>query len=149
MNAVWQHRVEVGFSLVEVVLAIGIVAFSVLVTFGLVSVGHDTNKKSREEMFTAQIAANEFERLRSLSSTTFSTTTPPTYPTRYYDSNLADLGTTQTSAAIYEFRIAFVTTTPAGTADLLLNAEVRYPVAAAATAQSVVRFTTLMNTPVP
>lgn len=142
-------RPENAFSLVEVVLAIGIVAFSVLATFGLLLVGHDTNKKSREEVFAAQIAANEFERLRSLSSATFSTTNPPTYPTRYYDSNLADLGTTQTSAAIYEFRITFVTTPPSGTADLLLNAEVRYPVTAAPAAQTVVRFTTLMNTPNP
>ncbi|MEY2564846.1 MAG: hypothetical protein QOH88_3039 [Verrucomicrobiota bacterium] len=143
MNPFRRRQGTPAFSLVEVVLAIGIVAFSILVTFGLLAVGHDTNKKSREDVFAAQIAANEFERLRSLSSTTFSTT----YPTRYYDSNLSDQGTTQTATSVYEFRIAFVTTPPTGTADFVLNAEVRYPVGAAAAAQTVVRFTTLMNTP--
>lgn len=141
MSSVGQRQAVAGFSLVEVVLAIGIVAFSILATFGLLSVGHDTNKKSREDVFAAQIASNEFARLRSQSSVTFSTT----YPTRHYDSNGTDLGTTLTANAVYELRIAFVTTPPSGTADLLLNAEVRYPAGGAT--QSIVRFTNLMNTP--
>ncbi|MBA2432544.1 MAG: prepilin-type N-terminal cleavage/methylation domain-containing protein, partial [Chthoniobacterales bacterium] len=38
-----------GFSLVEVVVAMGIVSFSVLATVGLLSVANDTNRRSREE----------------------------------------------------------------------------------------------------
>lgn len=135
------HR---AFSLVEVVLAIGVVSFSILATVGLLSVANDTSKKARDEGFAARLAANEFERLRSLNATNF----PNPYPTHYYDSNLVDLGTIKTSNAVYEFSIQF-STLPAGAADLLLNAEVRYPAQAVAANQNVFRFTTLMNNPPP
>lgn len=134
-----------GFSLVEVVLAVGVVSFSVLATVGLLSVASDTNKRAKDEASSARLAANEFERLRSLSSVTFSTYYP-TYSTRYYDSNSVDLGTTKTANAVYELHIQF-STAPTGTADTLLDAEVRYPAQAPSANQSVSRFTTLMNIP--
>lgn len=152
-----------AFSLVEVVLAIGLVSFSVLATVGLLSVASDTNKRSKDEGAAARLAANEFERLGSLSSTApFWATRPLTYATRYYDSNLADLGTNRTTAltngAVYQFQISFIEvpspanpsaspTPPPGTADVILNAEVRYPAEAPTPNQSVFRFTTLMNNP--
>ena len=135
------HR---AFSLIEVVLAIGVVSFSILTTVGLLSVANDASKKARDEGFAARLAANEFERIRCLSATNF----PNPYATHYYDSNLVDLGTTKTSNAVYEFSIQF-TVPAAGTADLLLNAEVRYPAQAPAANQSVFRFATLMNNPTP
>jgi len=144
MSAKNRKRAIAGFSLVEVVLAMGVVSISVLATVGLLSVANDTSKKARDEGFAARLAANEFERLRSLGAANF----PNPYSTRYYDSNLVDLGTTETGDAVYEFSIVF-STPPAGTADLLLNAEVRYPSQAVAANQSVFRFTALMNSPTP
>jgi hypothetical protein len=123
------------------------VSFSVLATVGLLSVASDTNKKARDEGLSARLAANEFERLRALSSASAPwTTSPPSYATRYFDSNIADLGTTKTTAAVYELNIQF-SSAPTGTADQLLNAEVRYPAQALTANQNVFRFTTLMNNP--
>jgi type II secretory pathway pseudopilin PulG len=152
-----------GFSLVEVVLAIGVVSFSVLATIGLLSVASDTSKRAKDEGSAARLAANEFERLGSLSSAdSFWTTRPLAYATRYYDSNLTDLGTDRpmalTKGAVYQFQISFIEaptpgnptaspTPPAGTADVVMNAEVRYPVQAATANQNVFRFTALMNNP--
>jgi uncharacterized protein (TIGR02598 family) len=139
-----------AFSLVETVVAIGLVSFSVLATIGLLSIGGDTAKRAKDESSAARLAENEFERLRSLTTTSsFWPTTPstlPTYTTRYYDSGLADLGTTSLSNAIYRLSITF-STAPTGTADLVANAEVRYPANAPAANQSVYRFTTLLNIP--
>ena len=144
MNYVEHGRARIAFSLVEVVLAIGIVSFSVLVTFGLLSVANDTNKKARDEGLAARLAANEFDRIRSLSSANF----PSSYTTRYYDTDLRDLGTSKTANAVYEFNVTFATP-PSGTTDTLLNAEVRYPANAPAANQNIFRFTGLMNIPTP
>lgn len=142
-------RSQAAFSLVEVVLAMGIVSFSVLATVGLLSVASQTGKTSRDEVFAAQIANNEFARLRSLSSSSafWPATGLPTYATRYYDSNMADLGTTLGSNAIYALSINIVAPPTPVPADIILNAEVRYPANAAAANQSVTRFVTLINVP--
>lgn len=131
-----------AFSLVEVVIAMGIVSFSVLATIGLLSVANDTSKNARDEGMAARLASNEFDRIRSLSAKTF----PTAYATRYFDSDLKDLGTSKTFAAVYAFSITFVPS-PAnsGTADEILNAEVACPVQAAK--PQVFRFTTLVNIP--
>ena len=158
-----RYRAARSFSLVEVVLALGIVAISVLATVGLLSVANDTGKKARDEGSAARLAANEFDRLNSLSAaSSFWSTRPLAYSTRYYDSNLTDLGTTRSTAlangAVYEFQMSFIEapstanpnpspTPPFGTADVVVNAEVRYPAQAAAGNQNVFRFTTLMNFP--
>ncbi len=148
-----------AFSLVEVVVAIGVVSFAVLATVGLLSVAGDTSKRAKDEGSAARLADNEFERLRSLSaSSAFWSTHPLSYATRYFDSNLTDLGTAVTSAAVYQVQISFIeaplagsptpsNTPPVGTADVVANAEVRYPAQAVAANQSVYRFTTLMNFP--
>jgi uncharacterized protein (TIGR02598 family) len=136
-------RSDAGFSLVEVVLAIGIVSFAVLSTFGLLSVATDTNKRVRDEQSAAQLVENEFQRIRSLSSANF----PATYATRYYDASLNDLGTTLNGAAIYQLEIAIVTPASPAPADRIFNAKVHYPANAVATNQNVVRFTILMNLP--
>ncbi|MEO5755021.1 MAG: hypothetical protein ABIR38_09970 [Chthoniobacterales bacterium] len=135
---------ERAFSLVEVVVAIGIVSFAVLSTFGLLSVATDTNKRSRDEQSIAQLVQNEFQRIRSLSSANFPATT---YVTRYYDAALNDLGTAISGAAIYQLQIAIVTPPAPATTDRTFNAEVHYPANAAAANQKIVRFTGLMNLP--
>ena len=132
-----------GFSLIEVVLAVGIVNFAVLSIFGLLVVAANTNKRAHEEHLAAQLVQNEFERIRSLSAATF----PETYATRYYDANLNDLGTALNSTAVYQLQITILTPAAPMPADRILNAEVRYPANAVAANQNVVRIPTLMNLP--
>ncbi len=132
-----------GFSLVEVVLAIGIVSVAVISIFGLLAVATDTNKRARGEHSATQLVQNEFERIRSLSSATF----PVTYVTRYYDASLNDLGTILNGAAVYQLQIAILTPAAPAPADRVLNAEVRYPANAVLANQNVVRIPTLMNLP--
>ncbi len=136
-----------GFSLIEVVLALGVVSFSVLALLGLLVVGNETNKSARDETMAAQLAANEFARLRSLPAATF----PTVYQTRFFNNQLRDLGTSKSSAvgqgAAYEFRVNIVTPAAPAPADRVFNAEVRFPAAAPDNNQTVYRFTTLMNLP--
>src|SRR5438132_68557 len=100
------YRFAQGFSLIEVVLSIGVVSFAVLASFGLLSVANGTSKNARDEGLAARLAANEFDRIRSLSSANF----PNVYDTRYFDSRLVDLGTDRVTAvqagAAYELQIA-------------------------------------------
>jgi uncharacterized protein (TIGR02598 family) len=157
MNRTNCYRHRFAFSLVETVVAIGLVSFSVLATIGLLSIGGDTAKRAKDESTAARLVENEFERLRSLSFTSGfwpappvppGSLTTPTYASRYYDSNFSDLGTTKTANAVYELDITFAVA-PTGTADFVANAELRYPTNALANNQSVYRFTALMNIPSP
>jgi uncharacterized protein (TIGR02598 family) len=141
MNAF--HRRTSAFSLVETVVAIGLVSFSVLATIGLLSIGGDAAKRAKDESSAARLVENEFERLRSLSSASFSNYYP-TYTTKYYDSNLSELP--NSTNAIYQLSMTFANG-PTGTADIVANAELRYPANAPAANQSLYRFTTLMNNP--
>jgi len=165
MTKVNRQCLSRAFSLVETVVAMGLVSFSILITIGLLSIGGDTAKRAKDEASAARLAENEFERLRSLSaSSSFWSNTPLNYPTRYFDIALNDLGTNRTSAlsngAIYQLQITFVEapstgnpnpspTPPPGTADVIFNTEVRYPASAANANQSVFKFTSLMNFPSP
>jgi uncharacterized protein (TIGR02598 family) len=134
-----------SFSLVETVVAMGLVSFAVLTTIGLLSIGGDTAKRAKDESSAARLVENELERLRSLSATSFSNYYP-TYTSKYYDSNLSELP--NSTNAIYQLKITFANG-PTGTADLVANAELRYPANTPATNQSVYRFTALMNIPSP
>lgn len=150
----------VGFSLVEVVLAIGVVSFAVLATFGLLSVASSTNKNAKDENLAARLAANEFNRIRSLSVATFPTTPANPYVPRYYDSGLTDLGQvtnygTPPPTAVYTISISFAVPSPSPYAspspqplNWLVNADVAFPALAPTPNQSVFHFTTLMNQPV-
>ena len=137
------RRRWVAFSLVEVVIAVGVVGFAVLTTFGLLSVATDTNARARDEQAATGLVENEFQRIRSLSSANF----PSTYTSHYYDADLNDLGTSLTAAAIYQLQITIVTPAAPAVADRVCNAEVHYPANAAAGNQKVIHFTTLMNSP--
>jgi uncharacterized protein (TIGR02598 family) len=141
---------ESAFSLVETVVAIGLVSFSTLATIGLLSIGSDTAKRAKDESTAARLVENEFERLRSLSQSAgfwpTDTTKTPTYTSKYYGSDLAQLP--NSTNAIYQLNITFVAA-PTGTADFVANAELRYPATAPAANQSVYKFTTLMNIPSP
>lgn len=135
-----------GFTLVEVVLALGIVSFSVLVVVGLLSVANETNRRAREEAFAARLAADEFERVRSLVAADF----PASPYSRFFDADLRDLGTTATPPAVYELAIDLVTPpVTSAPADRILNAEVRFPVGAPPANQTKFLYTTLINVPLP
>jgi uncharacterized protein (TIGR02598 family) len=130
-----------AFTLTEVVLAIGIVGFSVLATVGLLSVASDTNRRSRDETFAARLVSNEFERIRSLQSNF----PQGTLTTRVYDSDLAEVQA-GSPKAVYKLDIAIAAPSPSPRpADLIFNATVAYP--ASAPSPTRVRFTTLMNIP--
>lgn len=134
-----------GFTLVEVVLALGIVGFSVLTTVGLLSVASDTNRRSRDETFAAQLAANEFEHIRALTQPNFPT--PATgYPTHYFNSDLIEVPSGD-PAAFYKFDVHVQALANGTPADLVFNADVLYPALAAT--PNKISFTTLMNIPKP
>lgn len=144
------RRFRDGFSLVEVVLAIGVVSFAVVTTFGLLSVASNTDKNARDEQSAARLAANEFNRIRSLGASTF----PNTYDPRYYDSDLSDLGkvkdyvaTAHSTAPAYMVSLFFVAPAAPQPADWVVNAEVAFPALAPAQNQQKFRFSTLMNQP--
>ena len=136
-------RARGAFSLVEVVLAVGIVAFAVLTTVGLLAVADETNRRSREEGFAAQLAANEFERIRTLGPTNFPAAN--IYNPRFFDSNLAEVSSAD-ARAVYEMRMTIAPPPSPAPADRIFNAEVRYPAKAASPSKYL--FTTLMNIPV-
>lgn len=71
-----------GFSLVEVTLALGIAAFSLVVLLGLLPVGVDTNKASAEETSAAAILANIVADLRATPHAKGVSYQSPTY--RFY-----------------------------------------------------------------
>ncbi len=146
MSNLLPDKKQGGFSLVEVVLAIGLASFAVLSTFGLLTVATDTNRRARDEQSCAQLAQNEFQRIRSLSSAD-PIWTSSTYATHYYDLSLNDLGAAASAAAIYQLQISIVTPAAPAPADRIFNAEVHYPANAPAANQKIVRFTTLMNLP--
>ena len=139
-----------AFSLVETVVAIGLVGFSILATIGVLSIGGDSARRAKDESTAARLVENEFERLRSLTASAgfwpANTSTTPTYAAKYYGSDFAEFP--NSTNAIYQLNITFVAA-PAGTADFVANAELRYPANAPAANQSVYRFTTLMNIPSP
>lgn len=137
-----------AFTLIEVVIAMGLVSFAVLTTVALLSVGNDTNKRARDDGFAAQIAANEFSRLRSLSAATFPSPIPSpgpaSLPSRFFNSDMKE--TSAAAQATYELRVTYFAA-PSGTADAIFNAEVRNP--PQATNPTVFLFTSLMNVPTP
>lgn len=152
-----EPRTTDAFSLTEVVLALGVVSFAVLATFGLLSVGNSTGRDARDQQLAARLATNEFNRLRTLSASNspLTATPAPSYVSRYYDSGLSDLGkvtdfgATPPPTAAYKISINFVAPLPSpGPADWIANAEIAYPALAPTANQTIARFTTLMDTPI-
>jgi uncharacterized protein (TIGR02598 family) len=95
-----------GFSLVEVVLALGITSFSCLTIMGLVSTGMTTLQSSISATTYTTIISRVDSEIQQADFSTFSTTTSYT---KYYDDQANDVTTTNPSAAVYK---ATVTITP-------------------------------------
>jgi uncharacterized protein (TIGR02598 family) len=64
-----QHRVTPGFSLVEVTLALGVAAISLLAIFGLLPIGLQTNQRAIEQTASADILSTVAADLRATPAT--------------------------------------------------------------------------------
>jgi len=99
------NRTELGFSLVEIVMALGLVSFSMLAIFALLAHGHKTSRESRLESVAALLSGKAISALRSADNwvtprfpeytgsrtlTEIATGSPVTV-TNYYDGNLERL----------------------------------------------------------
>ncbi len=88
------RRNQDAFSLVEVTLAIGVIAFAMLAIIGLVPVGQQAAREAIDDTKASLIEQDMFERVRAAaaSSATFITPTtiypdPPAGPNYYYTSD--------------------------------------------------------------
>ncbi len=119
-----------GFSLVEVVIAVGIAAFCLVVMLGLIPTGLSTNKDSSGETAAANIARNIFSDLRATAKTnstsslcgiTFPSGASPEISTNYWD----DAGATNSTNSILTKYRSTVTVTsnssPVMTVSLLIT----------------------------
>ncbi len=119
-------RSSVGFSLVEIALALGIVSFALLAIVGLLGVGLSSGKSAQVDTMQAAAARAFLSAIRTNSPATFSGATN----WLNYD------GSTNASATGAYFQCVITTNTPpAGVAvtDMLgLRMEFQYPLGAAA-----------------
>ncbi len=110
-----------GFTLIEIVVAIGILAISLMGIIAISGSAIDSTREAEENFQAVQIAANAFDELRS---TTF--TAPTTFPPRYFDDQAQPLAETQSVDAIYRIDIE-ATEAPARPGQSTLHARVTYP----------------------
>jgi uncharacterized protein (TIGR02598 family) len=61
----WRRRYRFGFSLIEVTLALGVAAVSLLVIAGLLPIGIETNQRSIEQTVSADILSAVISDLRA------------------------------------------------------------------------------------
>jgi uncharacterized protein (TIGR02598 family) len=124
-----------GFSLIEVVLAIGVAAFCLVVMLGLIPTGLNTNKDSSGETAAANIARNILSDLRSTPKTNTTTpvyqiafpttTTPLTNSPLYFDES----GATNSARAIAsKYRTTIVLTSNSPTISVWIG--ITWPAAA-------------------
>ena len=120
---------QAGFSLVEVVIAVGIAAFCLVVMLGLIPTGLNTNKDSSGETAAANIVRNIFSDLRATAKTntttslygiTFPSGASPAISTNYWD----DAGATNSSNSIltkYMSTVTVISNSPTLTVSLLIT----------------------------
>ena len=119
-----------GFSLVEVVIAVGIAAFCLVVMLGLIPAGMNSNKDSSGETAAANIARNIFSDLRATPKsintsvlygiTLPSSSTPLTNSPLYFD----DAGSTNSSTSPrtkYRATVILTSTPPTITVGILIT----------------------------
>lgn len=87
-----------GFSLVEVILSLGIVSFALVAMLGLLSVGFNASKQSTEDTLISTMTSKITSELRGTSSVTAATMTTPK---EYYFDAQGILMTTGTGAVYY------------------------------------------------
>jgi uncharacterized protein (TIGR02598 family) len=95
-------RTKRGFSLVEVTLAIGIIAFALLAIVALIPVGVKSGGEAIDATRTSLAAKDAQNRVKSsVTSTIFASATDAVLPTWYYDREGIFLGTAVSSNAFY------------------------------------------------
>ena len=164
-----------AFSLVEIVLALGLVSFSMLAIFALVAQGQKTSRESRLESVAAILAGKVTSQLRASSAWTTSITNytgsstlsdiaagAPVTLTSYLDLNLADVGPTDPNrqfsvvTEVGPVSSAKLASTNAEVADAIsrlgsagntvyLNIEVSYPAQAPAANRSKRSFSSIIT----
>jgi len=96
------RRKTSGFSLVEVTLAIGIIAFALLAILGLVPVGMKSGGEAIDATHSALIGKEAQSRTQaSVTPATFGSAADITLPTWYYDHDGTFIGTTVTATSFY------------------------------------------------
>lgn len=80
------HRRNSAFSLVEVTLALGIIAFALIAILGLVPVAQNTGRDAADDTKIALIEQDAFSRVRAAINTTALFASPPS-PLVYYYTN--------------------------------------------------------------
>lgn len=106
-----------AFSLVEVTLALGIVAFSLLTLVGLIPMGLTTFHKAVNASISSQIVQQV---VTDMQQTDFSQLTQ-SIPIRYFDDQGNELGTANNpppAGTIINYDVNVVVTTPTGTSNL-------------------------------
>ena len=91
-----------GFSLIEVAIAMGIVAFVLVALMGLLSVGLNSGKKSSEDTQVASMASQLAGLWRNSTSNHL---TPKTTRLYYFDRDGQQTNTTQAAAAFYACKV--------------------------------------------
>ncbi len=109
-----------GFSLVEVTMAIGIVAFTFVAIFGLLPVGLGTFRSAMNASVQTQIVQRV---VADAQQTDFDTLLNKPTENRYFDDEGNDLGYTPHPDAIYTVRVAVVSPTPLPTGTSKSSAE--------------------------
>src|ERR1043166_4166417 len=95
-------RKSAGFSLIEVTIALGVIAIGVIAILGLVPLGLRSGSDSIDDTRIALIAKDVQSRTAaSVSYSMFAGTTDVTLPTLFYDHDGSFLGNAVTGAAIY------------------------------------------------
>lgn len=91
-----------AFSLVEVTLAIGVIAFALLAIVGLIPVGMKSGGEAIDATRTSLAAKDAQNRVRSsVTTTTFTNTSDVNLPTWFFDRDGIFLGTAVSNKAVY------------------------------------------------
>ena len=105
---------ESGFTLIEVTLAIGIVAFAFVALFGLIPTGLTMFRNSIDTSISTQILQQVTDNAQQTDFDVLVdqyTTKDKPYLVHYYDDQATDLGTSPTSNSIYTVYTKFTATT--------------------------------------
>lgn len=132
-----------GFSLVEIVIALGIVAFALLGIVGLFTAGLRAEKDSYEDTKLADIVATVASSLKSGQYTNLAT--PLTFD---HEGNVADKAGADAPYFSVAFTLPSATLNRPGMTNLqLIRILVSYPVQAPSPQRKIFQLSTLTNTP--
>jgi uncharacterized protein (TIGR02598 family) len=135
-----------AFSLVEVTLALGVAALSMLVIFSLLPIGLQTNQRSIEQTTSADILSAVLADLRATpvtnprgsatTSTQFGTSIPPagsTGATTLFFNSAGQFASSQQSDSRYRLTLTFVSSGGGAKTATMANLQITWPAGAAVT----------------